>query len=108
MGWLRKATGAQDQIDAANANEAATSKAAIETAQANIKQSNEAALQAAQQQQQVAEREAASQEAAAAASTPLESAQVQLDSPSDTSAAATARLKRKKFGTGAYSTGVNL
>lgn len=108
MGWLKKVTGAQAQIDAANANEAATSAAAKETAAANIKQSQEQAMAAAREQQQIAARQVASDAAQAAVSLPLQSADVQLDAPTDASAAATSAAKRKKFGTGVYSSGVSI
>ena len=106
MGALRKWTGAQDQIDAANRNEARSSAAAKATAEANVRQSQEAALAAAREQQQIAERAIAADAADAAVSAPLDSAQVQLDAPTTDSAAGAAARKRKKFGTGVYSTGV--
>lgn len=108
MGWLRKVTGAQDQIDAANENEANTSAAAKATAQANIEQSQQQALEAARQQQQIAARQVASDAAQAAVSAPIQTAQVQLDAPSTDSAAGTAARKRKQFATGTYSTGVGI
>lgn len=108
IGWLRKVTGAQAQIDAANANEAATSAAAKATAAANIKQSQDAAMAAASEQQQVAARQVADDAASAAVSAPLASADVQLDAPTDGSAAAAAAAKRKKFGTGVYQSGVSI
>lgn len=108
MGWLKKVTGAQAQIDAVNANEAATSAAAKQTAADNIKQSQEQAMAAAREQQQIAARQVASDAAAAAVSAPLDSADVQLDAPTDTSASAASAARRKKFGTGVYQSGVSI
>lgn len=108
MGWLKSVTGAQGQIDAANANEAATSAAEKQTAQEDIQQSSDAALAASRQQSQIVQRQAASDAAAAALSAPLDTANVQLDAPTDDSAAGLANTKRKQFGTGTYSSGVNI
>jgi hypothetical protein len=108
MGWLRKVTGAEAQIKAARKNEEATSAATKATAQANIKQAQEQALEAARQQQLISERAAVAEEAAAAVSLPLDTAEVRLDAPTDSSAAAAGRAKRKKFATGIYTTGVGI
>lgn len=108
MGWLKKVTGAQAQIDATNQNEQATSAATRATAQANINQSQEAARQAAQSASLIVERQAAADKASAAVSLPLDTAEVQLDSPTTDSAAGAANKKRRAWGTGAYSTGVNI
>jgi hypothetical protein len=108
MGWLRKLTGVDKQIKAAEKNEKATSAAARDAAQANIKQAQEQALEASRQQQLIAERAVAADAAAAAVSLPLDTAEVRLDAPTDASAAATGRAKRKKFATGVYTTGVGI
>lgn len=91
MGFLRKLTGVQAQIDAAAKNAdaqiAATQQAAVNT-QATM---NAQAKAAADQMQAQAAREAMADKAAEALGQPLQSAEVQLEDP-------TARPQRKTRG----------
>lgn len=94
MGFLRKITGAQAQVDAARDNANAQKEAAAQAARAQQQALAAAAKSAAQQQAQMAARSAAEQKAMDSASTPLGDADVQLDdTPGESSTAARARRK---------------
>ena len=105
MGFLRKITGVQGQIDAAKRNAAAQemeTKRAAQQAEANMMQ---AARAAADSQAQLAARSAAEQKANDAVSLPLASVEVNVDTePTSTS---DVRRRRAKFGRD-YSSGVNI
>lgn len=108
MGFVRKVTGVQGQIDAANKNasaqEAAT-KAAAAAAQQQLMQS---AKSAAEQQAQMAARSAAEDKASDAVAKPLDNADVQLDENSPDSVTATRNKRRASFGRNYSSGGVSI
>lgn len=105
MGFLRKITGAQGQIDAAKRNAAAQEEDTKRAARAAESQMMQAAKSAADSQAMLAARSAAEQKASDAVSVPLASVDVSVD----TEAAATSdvRRRRAKFGRD-YSTDVNI
>lgn len=107
MGYVRKLTGAQGQIDAARQNAAATEAATMQAAKAQQQQLIQSAKAAADAQAQASARAAAEAKASAAVSAPLETVDVSLDAPVAESAAVVKRRKRASFGTG-YSTGVSV
>lgn len=95
MGWLRKITGVQGQIDAANRN-AAAQEEAIAQAEKNTTQTLQANARAvAEQQQMLSARARAEAAASAAVSLPLEQADVRLDEATPTGAR---KARRRKFG----------
>lgn len=111
MGFIGKAvaklTGADDAAKAtreAAEKQAEATRKASETAAASARES---AAQMSRQQELQAGRNAAEGAAADALSKPMEVADVQLDEPTGSSSAGTARKKRATFGTG-YSSGVNI
>lgn len=105
MGFIRKITGVQSQIDATNANADAQIAATQQAAQDNQAQLAETARAAAEQQAMMAARNAAAEKVKEATSTPVEDVQVDL-AAKDTPTARKAR--RAQFGKGAASTGVSI
>lgn len=98
MGFIRKITGVQGQIDAANLaaeqESAATLKAAQDSANATIAQAQSVATQ---QAADIARQKAVS-DASATLAEPVAQAQVQLDAPSTVSTAAAIRKRKGQFG----------
>ena len=107
MGTVRKLTGAQGQIDAANRNADAQLEASKQATQGQVQALNASATAAANAQKQAAARSQAEAAAAAAVSAPLAVAEVALDPAATESGAATARKKRAQFGK-SFSSGVNI
>jgi len=107
MGFVRKITGTQAQIDAARANAAATVDATNQAAARQEAQLIQQAKAAADSQAQIAARQAAEAKAASAVSAPLGQADVALDAPSTVSTPVARRKRQASFGTG-YSTGVSI
>lgn len=107
MGFLRKITGMQGQIDAANRNAVAQEQAIEQSTQGTVASMNAAAEAAARQQREFAERQTAEAAAAAAVSLPLESAEVRLDEAPTQSATARRGARRRRFGQSAP-TGVSI
>jgi hypothetical protein len=107
MGFLRKQSGVQDQIDQAGRNAAAQEANTKQAAAAQQQALMASAKQAADQQSQLAARDAAAGKASDAAATPLASADVQLQGDSSESATASRNRKRVAFGRN-YSTGVSV
>lgn len=107
MGFLRKITGQQAQIDQqarnADAQIAATQQAAADSANAAIQQ----ARQVAENTALVAQRDAANQQAQDALSTPLDTADVQLQADTGLGVAAGTRKRKAKFGQN-YTSGVTI
>lgn len=108
MGFIRKITGAQGQINAVNANAAAQIEAAKTTASAQVKALNDSAYAAAEQQRIIAERSRAEDAAAQAAMQPMQVAEVSLADAQTGSVAAVRQRKRAQFGKNYSSTGVNI
>jgi hypothetical protein len=106
MGFVRKITGIQGQIDSVNANTASQEAATKEAALGQAAALNASAMAAAQQQAQLAARSAAEQKAQAAVSTPLQEADVKLADPAANGTAAR-RGRRASFGRD-YKTGVSI
>lgn len=107
MGFVRKITGVQAQIDSTNANAAAqaeATKSAADSQQAALMQSAQAS---ATQQAQLSARSAAEAKASTAVSAPLGKADVQLDTNPTESVSASRNRKRASFGRN-YSTGVSI
>ncbi len=102
MGWIKKqvrnVTGVNDQVDALEQNAAAQERATQEAAARQTQQLQATAKAAADQQSMLAARQAAEQAASDIASTPLDTADVQLDANPTESASATRRNKRAAFG----------
>jgi hypothetical protein len=107
MGFLRKVTGTQGQIDAMNNNADVQIKAAKAAADAQTKALNDAASATADAQRQAADRQQVEQAAADAVSKPLAVADVALDTPDTGSAIAKARQRRAQFGKN-YTSGVSI
>lgn len=107
MGYVRKKTGVQGQIDAANRNADAQIAATKQAADQAQQQLMLAAKAAAEQQAMIAGRMAAEKKASDAAGQPLDVAEVQLDEAPTQSAIAAKRSKRASFGRN-YSTGVGI
>lgn len=107
MGFVRKITGVQDQVDATNANAAAQERATTEAARAQQAALAASATAAADSQSQLAARSAAEAKAKDAASSPLATADVQLDANAPDSVTAT-RAKRKAAYGRNYSGGVSI
>lgn len=107
MGFVRKATGVQAQIDATNQNadaQVAATKQAADSQQQALMQSAQAS---ATQQAQLAARDIAATKASDAVSKPLVNADVQLEA-NPTDSVAGSRAKRKaSFGQN-YSGGVSI
>lgn len=107
MGFVRKITGVQAQIDATNANAAAQEDATKQAAARQQAELMASAKAAADQQAQMAARMAVEQKASDLASAPLESADVQLDQNSPDSVTATRAKRKAAFGRN-YSAGVSI
>lgn len=108
MGFIRKITGVQGQIDATNANAKAQEDATREAARMQQQSLMESARAAADSQAQQAARMAVEQKAADVAGAPLESADVQLDQNSPDSVTATRSKRRAAFGRNYASSGVSI
>lgn len=100
MGFLRKITGVQGQIDAAKQSARTQAAAAQSEAQANANAAVDQARQAAEQQALLQAREQASTQADALLSVAPETAEVQLDSATAESATSVRRKRRATFGAG--------
>jgi Tfp pilus assembly protein PilV len=96
MGFLRKITGVQGQINAANRNAEAQEQAIAQAEQQTVQTMQANAKAVADQQAQFAARQAAEAAATAAVSLPMEQAEVKLDEAGATSTSRKAR--RRKFG----------
>jgi hypothetical protein len=108
MGWLRKLTGVQGQIDAARSNADATNRATEQAAAGQSAALNAAAAATAQQQAIITERQAAEQKAAAIVSAPLATAEVTLNESATSGASTKARrARRTAFGRN-YQSGVSI
>lgn len=107
MGFIRKITGVQAQIDSANRNADIQEQGIRESAAAQQRELQQSAKAAADQQSMLAARNAAEAKAADAAALPLGVAEVQLAKDTGQSATAARRTRRAKYGTG-YSTGVSI
>lgn len=108
MGFLRKITGAQGQINAMNKNTSAQIKAARETADAQVAALNDSARAAADNQRNMAERAKVEDAASESLNQPMGVADVALDAPQAGSSIAGVRKRRQQFGTGYSSSGVNI
>lgn len=104
MGFVRKITGVQSQIDATNKNADAQIEATKKSAELNQAALAETARAAAEQQAMMSARNAATDKAKEAISTPTESVQVDL-AASETPT--TRRGRRAQFGRG-VSSGVSI
>lgn len=107
MGFLRKITGVQGQIDATNANAAAQVAATKQAAQDQQRQLAASAKASADAQSQLAARAAVEARASDAASAPLGTADVQLDENSPDSVSATRTKRKASYGRN-YSGGVSI
>ena len=105
MGFVRKITGVQKQIDIAKQNAKTQEDAVKQSAQMAERAAMQSAKAAADQQAMMAQRSVAEQKANDAVSTPLATAEVSVD----TGQASTSdvRRRRAKFGRD-YSAGVNI
>lgn len=107
MGWVRKQTGVQAQIDAANKNAEAQEQATTQAAEAQAMALQDSARAAAEAQTLQAARLAAETKAADVAAIPMGEADVQLQVDAPNSAAAARRKRRTAFGQN-YSGGVQI
>lgn len=107
MGFVRKITGVQGQIDAANRNADEQNAATKAAADAQTQQLMQSAKAAADAQRNAAARMAVEDKAASAASAPLAVADVQLDEDASTSVSARRNQRKAAFGKN-YSTGVGI
>jgi predicted metalloprotease len=107
MGYVRKITGVQKQIEATQANAAAQERATLQAAKDQQAALAASAKAAADQQSQLAARSAVEATAAAAASAPLASADVQLEQDSPDSVTATRAKRKAAFGRN-YGGGVSI
>lgn len=105
MGFVRKITGVQGQIDAAKRNAKTQEDALKQSAQQAEANAMSAAKSAADSQAQIAARSVAEQKAQDAVSTPL--AQVDVSVDTDSTSTSDVRRRRAKFGKD-YSVGVNI
>ena len=105
MGFIRKITGVQGQIDEARRNAAAQEAAVKQSAQQAEQAAMQSAKAAADQQAQFAARSAAEQKAAEAVAIPLATAEVEI--ATDVTSTQDVKRKRAKFGKD-YSSGVNI
>jgi DNA-binding helix-hairpin-helix protein with protein kinase domain len=108
VGFLRKITGVQAQIDATRRQadaEIANTKAVSENAALAANSSAEAAASAASQN---AARQQALDAAAKAQQQPMAQADVLLETPTVETATASARRRKAQFGNKTYSSGVNI
>lgn len=107
MGFVRKLTGVQAQIDATNKNADAQMAATVQASRDQQAALSATAKAAADQQSQIAARSAVEAKASEAASQPLDSADVQLaDTPTESVAAT--RAKRKASYGRNYAGGVSI
>lgn len=97
MGFHRKITGQQGQIDAAKENTRMQEKAAKQAAEASAAAAQAAAQAAADQQRNMQERAQIEEQAKAALDKPQENVDVQLDAANSNSTGATKR-RRASFG----------
>lgn len=107
MGFVRKITGQQKQIDAANRNADAQVKATEQAARDQQAAAAAAAIAAANAQRAAAERDRVTRAASDAASTPMGTADVALDAPESESAGITRKRTRAQFGK-SYGSGVSI
>lgn len=107
MGFVRKLTGVQGQIDATNANTDSQVQAAKQAADAQVQALNASAKAATDAARMAADRERAAGAAADAASKPLAVADVALDAGAAESVVAGRRSRRAQFGKN-YSSGVSI
>jgi hypothetical protein len=108
MGFVRKITGVQGQIDATNRNTDAQNNATKQAAQAQAAALQASAQAAADGQAQAAARSAAEQKAADAVSAPLDQADVQLQSNNtDQTTTEQRRTRQASYGRN-YSGGVSI
>jgi hypothetical protein len=107
MGYLRKLTGAQGQIDAMNANAAASEAATKQAAAGQMAQLQQSARAAADNQAMVSARQAAESAASEAAMQPLGTADVSLSAPQEDTVTAQRSKKRAAYGRN-YSSGVSI
>lgn len=105
MGFLRKITGVQGQIDASKRNAAAQEDETKRSAREAETQMMQAAKAAADSQVMLAARSAAEQKASDLVSVPLANVDVSVDT--DSTATSDVRRRRAKFGRD-YNTGVNI
>lgn len=96
MGFVRKITGVQGQIDAANENNRMQLEAATKAQEAAASASAAQAQAAADQQRMIAEREAIQQAVSDSLNKPREVADVQVDAAGTNSAGST-RKRRAQF-----------
>lgn len=107
MGFVRKLTGVQGQIDATNRQADLQIAAAKQAADAQVAALNSASQAASDAQRLAADRARVESVAAASASQPLAVADVALDPATEGSALGTRRKTRALFGRGA-GTGVSI
>jgi hypothetical protein len=107
VGYVRKITGAQGQIDAMNNNAAAQVSAAKTAADAQVQAMNAGAAAAADAQKQAAARGQAESLAVASASKPLATADVALDESLSGEGTGAVRKRRAQFGKN-YASGVSI
>jgi hypothetical protein len=108
MGFVRKITGVQGQIDATNKNTQAQVDAAKQASQAQEAALQASAQAAADSQAQAAARSAAEQKASDAVSAPLDQADVQLQTNNtDQTSTEQRRTRQASFGRN-YSGGVSI
>ncbi len=106
MGFVRKITGVQGQIDATNRAADIEAKNAAETARASADALNQSAAALAQNQKMLAERAKVEEAANSAMSRPLATADVQLAEAPTMSGAESSRRRRAKFGRGSASVSI--
>jgi hypothetical protein len=107
MGFLRKITGVQGQIDATNRNAQAQADATVQASRDQQAALSASAKAAADAQGQIAARAAVEAKASEAASQPLDSADVQLDASPTESVAATRAKRKVSYGRN-YAGGVSI
>lgn len=107
MGFIRKITGTQAQIDAGDRNAAAQEAATKQAAASEAAALQTQARAAADQQSLMSARMAAEDQAREAANRPLDTADVQLRGDSTETVSTARRKKRAQFGR-SYSSGVSL
>lgn len=107
MGFVRKLTGAQGQIDSVKRQTSANIAAAKQAADAQVRALNDSARAAADAQRMTAERAKVEEAAADIASRPMEVADIALDPVVNESLATSRRRTRAQFGSG-RATGVSI
>jgi hypothetical protein len=108
MGFVRKLTGVQKQIDATNRNADAQIKAAKMAADSQVAALNAGAKAVADNQRLAADRARVEQTASEAANIPMGVADVALDAGATESVGVARRKVRAQFGKGSYSAGVGI